>query len=654
MKGFAAEPDWFQRPPSLYPTEVYIDPDRQTRVLSLQPGSGEDELRCQLFVQDLETDSQADYDALSYVWGDWWQKGAIRANGIAGFPVTLNLFRALRRLRDKERPVLLWIDQVSINQQDKDERKRQVKQIGPIFRKARRVITWFGDVDQDICSARGDEEKRAQRAFRSAITNKLTDKWWTRAWVIEEYALARDDPILMFGPFQIPWSRAESLETKRMNNPLGELTQMMLHMSDYEYLRSDTFERNLHSLSVILNETSTLNPLDKVYCILASLPEKERAQITPDYNRSVSEVFAHATYVSIAASGSLGILSLASKFPSPQMEYPATWAVDFTFPDRDRAVRFADCAEGGLLERVNNALTKPIRGLRAWLLLKIFDFHNHQRGWCKRHPHDIAEPLYNSSDPRRLALNLVGLEFDQVQFVTGVDRSVDLRTNFRPGAIFVEGALNFFVPTSTSSWASWLDTKTLNSMERDLCAAIQERVSKANPYQLLGPSKGKHTQPLLSRIPKDKIVRFTMINALFRAWDKAARPRNARPIFEPAIESLPEILQERKRFQQEPEDEEGPFEFVRIVLFKLLLQMNPIGFKFFVTPAGFIGLGPPDLRPNDTIVLMYGSRFPVALRPAKNGRWNFVGFVYVRGVMEAELWDCFSDLELREMEFVLE
>ncbi|KAJ5719352.1 hypothetical protein N7493_007807 [Penicillium malachiteum] len=78
--------------------------------------------------------------------------------------------------------------------------------------------------------------------------------------------------------------------------------------------------------------------------------------------------------------------------------------------------------------------------------------------------------------------------------------------------------------------------------------------------------------------------------------------------------------------------------------------------SFFVTAAGFLGVGPADLKPDDKIVLFYGSRYPIALRRSlsQRSKWHFVGFVYVHGVMEGELWDCFPDMELTETEFWLE
>jgi len=46
-----------------------IDPSRkEVRVISLQPGKWDDEIRCLLHVVSL--DDELDYAALSYVWGD--------------------------------------------------------------------------------------------------------------------------------------------------------------------------------------------------------------------------------------------------------------------------------------------------------------------------------------------------------------------------------------------------------------------------------------------------------------------------------------------------------------------------------------------------------------------------------------------------------
>ena len=68
-------------------------------------------------------------------------------NGLR-FPVTVNLYLVLRRLKAK-RVEYVQVDALYINQRDNKKRSLQVRKMGAIFRKANQVAVWLGDT-QDI------------------------------------------------------------------------------------------------------------------------------------------------------------------------------------------------------------------------------------------------------------------------------------------------------------------------------------------------------------------------------------------------------------------------------------------------------------------------------------------------------------------------
>lgn len=72
------------------------------RVLILLPGQVSDLIRCALATVSLE---DAEYDALSYTWGDANVKETIEVDGYK-IEVTVNLERALRYGHPNSRPVL--------------------------------------------------------------------------------------------------------------------------------------------------------------------------------------------------------------------------------------------------------------------------------------------------------------------------------------------------------------------------------------------------------------------------------------------------------------------------------------------------------------------------------------------------------------------
>lgn len=125
---------------------------RSTRVLTLLPSpQGKDDtvvttLSTILLVTD--AGSCPTYNALSYVWGDGKEKKSIVCND-KEVTVTSSLHDALFHLRREAEELLIWIDQLCINQDDIDERSQQVSLMGDIYSLAERVIVWLGPADDE-------------------------------------------------------------------------------------------------------------------------------------------------------------------------------------------------------------------------------------------------------------------------------------------------------------------------------------------------------------------------------------------------------------------------------------------------------------------------------------------------------------------------
>jgi hypothetical protein len=83
------------------------------------------------------------YNALSYTWGDGKAKSDIRINE-KSLTVTLSLATALYHLRPRSKPLRIWIDQISINQQDLQEKTEQVQHMDRIYRNTEEALVWLG------------------------------------------------------------------------------------------------------------------------------------------------------------------------------------------------------------------------------------------------------------------------------------------------------------------------------------------------------------------------------------------------------------------------------------------------------------------------------------------------------------------------------
>jgi hypothetical protein len=191
----------------------------EIRLLRLQPRhfSSSDEIECELLQVNLDT--KLYYEALSYEWGPpanfpFW----ISVDGKL-YQVRENLSDALRNLRLKYEPRMLWIDALCINQDNMMERNHQVARMGDIYRNATSVIVWLGRERLDKTGQDDaliaisfledtkrrslaefipcDESKRQSQLLQKgydltwqAVLNLCRRHYWTRLWIIQEVVLA--------------------------------------------------------------------------------------------------------------------------------------------------------------------------------------------------------------------------------------------------------------------------------------------------------------------------------------------------------------------------------------------------------------------------------------------------------------------------------
>lgn len=167
---------------------------------------------------------RARYEALSYTWRDPTTTIPIRCSD-KSTDITANLHTALLHLRYADRPRILWVDALCIDQKDDKDKEKQVQFMGDIYSKAQRVLIWLGE---DIENTRGaiDSVKRLDFHFKALYrkryitnmlpmfgtwTSALTDvfpnskvpadfdwapvvkllesQWFQRTWIIQEAVL---------------------------------------------------------------------------------------------------------------------------------------------------------------------------------------------------------------------------------------------------------------------------------------------------------------------------------------------------------------------------------------------------------------------------------------------------------------------------------
>lgn len=107
------------------------------RLCVLQPGTGTQPIECDL-IWASSKNPRKDYKCLSYCWQTPVQEDVILVDGFR-FEVTKNLHSALHDLRKRREKVLIWVDQICINQKDDVERAYQVSTMKYIYSRARQV-----------------------------------------------------------------------------------------------------------------------------------------------------------------------------------------------------------------------------------------------------------------------------------------------------------------------------------------------------------------------------------------------------------------------------------------------------------------------------------------------------------------------------------
>lgn len=153
------------------------------------------------------------YEAISYCWGVKEDYPAqIILNGQA-ISMPWAAEATLRAVCLRNGHPLVWLDAVCINPDNALERNHQVAMMGEIYSKAARVLVWLGaetDTEPGIVSVRQLSEMIYQKsadgkltptspdmrlvaphvAWRS-ICSLFANRWFTRAWVIQEVSLSK-------------------------------------------------------------------------------------------------------------------------------------------------------------------------------------------------------------------------------------------------------------------------------------------------------------------------------------------------------------------------------------------------------------------------------------------------------------------------------
>ncbi len=121
-----------------------LETRNSVRMVEVLPGAPDEAIRIVLHYDTIAQMSTC--VAVSYEWGGTAREHEIFCEG-KRLLVTSNLHNLLKELRRSGDETFFWIDAISINQEDVEEREHQVQLMRNIYRNASHVMLWLGEAD---------------------------------------------------------------------------------------------------------------------------------------------------------------------------------------------------------------------------------------------------------------------------------------------------------------------------------------------------------------------------------------------------------------------------------------------------------------------------------------------------------------------------
>lgn len=277
-----------------------------TRFVKIEPTDNDkDPTVCTLL--EIAFAERPKFEALSYMWGDESIKKLITLDGLE-FPVGENLYDALNHLRKRAKDTLFWIDALSINQSDIEERNRQLHMMSHIYFRASTVVIWLGKkylryqgqlsvleppppvnpsitgshmiptLDHDLEGVKKEEPHE-----RKMVQELIKDGYWNRLWIIQEIGRARKKQVC-FGNLDMTWDNFIHFVTLHGSSG-SEGPLKMAHQLREKNAGAHKFRRLLEDHQ----RAECKEPRDKIYGLVGLAVDV--VAFPMDYNKSLMEVW---------------------------------------------------------------------------------------------------------------------------------------------------------------------------------------------------------------------------------------------------------------------------------------------------------------------------------------------------------------------------
>jgi hypothetical protein len=557
-----------------------------------------------------------EYEALSYTWGDPTANSLIMLNG-APILIAENLHAFLSRLRSGSdaKPKTFWIDGLCINQANDAEKSAQVNLMKDIYKNATSVRVWLGE--QTDSTAAAFELASALAALESHVdkgrvlsreemenpkTGLLADatglpnwkaldliywqQWFSRTWVIQEIALARD-AVVQCGSHTVSWAdlvtAARFLVEHHLVSHVDIDPSPILAMQVYRDAIKLRGGLNLLELMYISRSSWCGDPKDKIYGLLGIASDIMTDQINPDYSRSVEDTYRSLARFFIRRDKNLDVFSAIEDYKWRLHKTLPSWVPDWT--SHPRSTPF---------------LSRPD--------------HWHFKASGDTTPKERTSPSMHLASP---ILCLRGKIVDKVKRVSSPD--IPVRAGY-PGlreTLYARQTLALCAAEQRQHWENMV-----KRMGPRYPAHPTEHDTPETPLEALA-----HTivaEGAFDALPGEEID-TSDLHGLYASWK-----RHWKYMLNHRMHDLPEHptheeLEEQRRAAVYSGAWREAFRFRRL----------------FTTRKGYMGLSSYSTRPGDVVCILYGGKTAYILRKLGNEeggreRWMFVGEAYVRGLMQGQ------------------
>jgi Heterokaryon incompatibility protein (HET) len=543
------------------------------RLLILEPGADNDVVSCSLLPARLSEDPA--FEAISYTWGNQSDRETIFVSG-ASLGVSRNLANALRNFRLRDRKRRFWADAVCINQDDVQERSKQVQIMRDIFSQARKTRVWLGDampLDRIVVSWVQAKKRQKQdiylrsirwiedmmgdlRETEQALMAFFTRPWFRRIWVVQEVAVSNDIE-MHFGTFAMSFGDLSyAIQTMLGRELVGFNFYCCAHsglnaialMNSLHYRSRGAAPKRIKIDDILLRSArdfAATEPRDKIFALLG-LP-LENCYLMPRVNYNIPT---RALYKAVIQS----CLEYTKSFKCLAFGNPAfpSWLTDLEDMKHSRR-----------------------------LLLQCDQFKAGGDETCE----------VNFIGAKRDVLALSGCSFDSVTEIL----SYEVKE--------VDGS-GIYSPTTDMDFEWW--------------GRCQERMEALMPYptmetmvQLMWRLRICDMESLdygvRSRVPSSQHYETWMYSESFVAQPFCNGGRLARG---------QELLYEQKRYAG--------------------LASYSTDFSFAVTKNGYAGWIPKSSKVGDRVCVVAGGQVPFILRELPDSLYQLIGECYIHGIMDGE------------------